>query len=95
MLGAATNDISVLVRLAVAERTISCIRYVASAARRFEPDSAFWRELLECLPNAPVVPDGVMPHPTRFVSMTGFTRHGAETVAVWIRPQPDLVPAHG
>ena len=91
MLGAATNDIPTLVHLAIAEQAVSTVRYIVSAARQFEPESVFWRELLERLPDAP---EGVMPHPTRFVSMTGFTRNGVERVTIWIRPWPELVPAH-
>ena len=35
-----------------------------------------------------MIPDGVMPHPTRFVAMTGITRKGVGLVTQWIRPWP-------
>jgi hypothetical protein len=47
------------------------------------------------LPESPEVKDGVMPHPSRFVSMTGITRTGSRPVAIWIRPRPDLAQVHG
>jgi len=36
-----------------------------------------------------------MPHPTRFVSMTGMTRLGMRSVAIWNRPHPDLALPRG
>jgi hypothetical protein len=95
ILGATGNDVEVLARLAVGERCISPMRYIADAAMRFEPDNSFWQCLLARLPQASPVKDGVMPHPTRFVSMTGMTRSGMQPVTVWIRPRPELVQAHG
>jgi hypothetical protein len=95
MLGAAGNDIGTLVQLAVPEQCTATIRYIAHAALRFEPDNAFWRQLLDRLPESPPIKEGVMPHPTRFVSMTGMTRAGMHPVTVWIRPRPDLVLTHG
>jgi hypothetical protein len=95
MLGATGNEVAVLARLAVAERCVAQIRYIAGAALRFEPDNPFWRQLLDCLPEAPPVKEGVMPHPTRFVSMTGMTRAGMRPVTIWNRPRPDLALAHG
>lgn len=95
MLGATGNDVQTLTHLAVAEQAVSCVRYIASAALHFEPGNRFWRQLLDELPDTPPVPDGVMPHPTRFVSMTGFTRQGPGRVTVWIRPRPELAALHG
>lgn len=95
MLGATENNVKVLARLAVIERCASPFRYVANAALRFEPENPFWRRLLDHLPEAPTPPDGVMPHPTRFVSMTGMTRAGMHPVTVWIRPRPDLALTRG
>ncbi|MGA2864993.1 MAG: hypothetical protein ABSF95_10970 [Verrucomicrobiota bacterium] len=95
MLGAAGADTALLARLAVAERCAAQVRYVASAALQFEPDNPFWRQLLNALPQTPPVKDGVMPHPTRFVSMTGMTRLGMRSVAIWNRPHPDLALPRG
>jgi hypothetical protein len=95
MLGATGNDLAVLARLAVAEGCVAPVRYIAGAALRFEPDNPFWQQLLDSLPEAPPVRDGVMPHPTRFVSMTGMTRGGVRSVTIWNRPRPDLALRHG
>ena len=95
MLGATGNDVETLAHLAVTERCLVAARYIATAALRFEPDNDFWPQLLERLPEAPPPKDGIMPHPTRFVSMTGITRAGIGPVAIWIRPRADLALAHG
>jgi len=95
MLGATSNDVEVLAHLAASERCAVPMRYIANAALRFEPNNPFWRQLLESLPETPPVKDGVMPHPTRFVSMTGMTRAGMHPVTIWIRPRSDLALTHG
>lgn len=95
MLGADGNDVEQLAQLVVAENATAPARYIANAAVRFEPDNPFWPKLLNLIPESPPIVEGVMPHPTRFVSMTGMTRAGVETVAVWIRPRPELTPARG
>ena len=95
MLGAAGNDLDTIVKLAIAEQTVSPLRYIATAAIRFEPDNTFWTQMLNDLPAAPLPADGVMPHPTRFVSMNGMTRAGIKTVCIWLRPGIDLAAAHG
>ena len=86
MLGAVGNDIAVLKRLAVTERCVPAVRYIAAGGLQFEPENPFWRRLLDQLPEAQPVKDGVMPHPTRFVAMTGFTRKGPGLVVEWQRP---------
>jgi hypothetical protein len=95
MLGAENNQVEILAALAVTERCISPIRYIARAAGQIEPDNSYWKRLLNSLPESPEVKDGVMPHPSRFVSMTGITRTGSRPVAIWIRPRPDLAQVHG
>jgi hypothetical protein len=95
MLGATGNDVETICQLARAENCVALVRYIADAGLRFEPDNRFWRQLLDQLPSTPPIPDGVMPHPTRFVSMSGITRAGVKIVAIWIRPRPDLASAHG
>jgi len=86
MLAAEGNDPRRLARLAVMERCVAPVRYVAEAGRRFEPGNPFWQDLLAMLPKTPPPKSGVLPHPTRFVAMTGFTRRGREVVAEWQRP---------
>ena len=86
MLSAEGNSPRRLARLAVMERSETPVRYVAEAGRHFEPDNRFWIELLEALPVVPQPKSGVLPHPTRFVAMTGFTRKGPGLVVEWQRP---------
>jgi hypothetical protein len=86
MLSAEGNTPEEIARLAEMERCQAAVRYVAECGRRFEPANAFWPDLLALLPAGPAPKSGVLPHPTRFVAMTGFTRRGVERVVEWIRP---------
>jgi hypothetical protein len=95
MMGSVGNQPVSLVELAIKERAIEPVRYIATSALTFEPENSFWHEILELLPPCRLSEVGVMPHPTRFVSMTGMTRNGVEKVTVWLRPRRDLVPLHG
>jgi hypothetical protein len=87
MLAAEGNEPAKIARLAIMERVDSVVRYIADCGQRVEPENVFWQRLVALLPNAkvPAKPD-VLPHLTRFVAMTGFTRNGRETVMQWIRP---------
>jgi hypothetical protein len=87
MLGAEGNNPRRLARLAVMERCVIPMRYIAEAGRRYEPENAFWRELIGLLPASLSPKPGVLPHPTRFVAMTGFTRQGPGLVVEWQRPE--------
>ncbi len=87
ILGAEENDPEKIALLAKHERCESIVRYVAEAGRRFEPNNKFWQRLLSLLPVTPAPKSSVVPHPTRFVAMTGITRRGVETVTEWIRPR--------
>jgi len=86
MLGAAGNSPDRLAQIATEERAEQVIGHIASAGRRFEPNNPFWVELTARLPKLAPLRSGVLPHPTRFVAMTGMTRRGVETVTQWIRP---------
>ena len=92
MLSAEGNAPEEIARFAELERCQAVVRYVAECGRKFEPQNPFWMNLLALLPRTPPPKSGVVPHPTRFVAMTGSTRRGAETVVEWIRP---AAPAHG
>ncbi len=94
MLGAEGNDSSEIGLLAQMERAAQLVRYVAMAGRHYEPDNPFWAELLTRLPETAPLKSGVIPHPTRFVAMTGLTRRGVQTVTQWIRPALSS-PVHG
>ncbi len=95
MLGSTGNNPLALARLAVAEHCVAPVRYIARAGLQFEPNNIFWQQLLDRLPESSPVTEGVMPHPTRFVSMTGMTRQGVRPITIWIRPRPDLSLTHG
>lgn len=88
MLGAEGNDPTTIARLTRWERSEQVVRYIAECGMKFEPTNSFWSGLLGCLPQTPPPKDGVMPHPTRFVAMTGYERHtGKKITAEWQRPQ--------
>lgn len=86
MLGAEGNSPSRIARLAVQERCEVVVRHVAQCGHTVEPENAFWADLLAYLPDTTQPPVDTLPHITRFVAMTGFTRRGRETVMQWIRP---------
>lgn len=86
MLGSEANSPERLARMAIRERCSAVVRYVAEAGRRYEPENPFWGRLLEGLPPTPLPRSGVLPHPTRFIAMTGFTRKGPGLVVEWQRP---------
>jgi hypothetical protein len=88
MLGAFGNDPAIVARLAIWERSEAIVRFVAECGRKFEPQNIFWRDVLDRLPECSVLKDGVMPHPTRFVAMSGYERGvGKKITTVWQRPQ--------
>ena len=86
MLSAEGNEPAAIARLTILERGEAVVRYIAEAGRKFEPQNPFWTELLKLLPFTPPPKSSVVPHPTRFVAMTGGTRRGVGTVVEWIRP---------
>jgi|SRR6266850_30562 len=95
MLGAEGNRTEKIVNLAKMESCEMPVRYIAKAGLQFEPNNQFWHDLLARLQHTREPKDGIFPHPTRFVSVTGFTRAGPGKVTVWIRPRADLALAHG
>ena len=95
MIGASGNRADLIAGLARREGCDVVVRHIARAGHQFEPDNAFWPDLLARLPETAEPPDGVLPHPTRFVSMTGLTRSGPGKVIVWIRPRADLAILNG
>lgn len=94
MVSAEGNEPRRLARLAKLERSEPVLRYVAECGHKFEPENAFWTELLTLLPETPPLPEGALPHPTRFVSMTGYVRGvGPKIVTQWERPRPRKLAA--
>jgi hypothetical protein len=88
MLNVDGNEPVHLARLAVMERCVALVRHIAEAGKKFEPENLFWPRLLSALPPSSPVKSGVFPHPTRFITMTGFTRRGPGLVTEWQRPRP-------
>ena len=88
MLGAIGNDPALVAKLALWERSEVVVRFVAECGRKFEPHNSFWGELLDRLPGCGAPKDGVMPHPTRFVAMSGYERGvGKKITTEWQRPR--------
>ena len=88
MLGAIGNDPAVIAKLAIWERCEAVVHFVAECGRSFEPHNSYWTELLERLPACSAPKEGVMPHPTRFVAMSGYERGvGKKITTQWQRPQ--------
>ena len=80
------NSPEKLARLAVEERSEVVVVYIATCGLKVEPENPFWHTLLAHLPKLPEPRPDLLPHITRFVAMTGFTRRGKETIMQWIRP---------
>lgn len=72
--------------LAVQENCADVVRHIASCGHKFEPENSFWKTLLDLLPEVKVDTDRV-PHPTRFVEMTGIDRGKVGVFTRWIRPR--------
>ena len=73
--------------LADAENCAGLVRYIAACGRRYEPENAFWRDLLNSIPETEMDVDQ-LPHPTRFVEMTGIDRGKVGNFTRWIRARP-------
>lgn len=88
MLAAEGNRPESLAGLALRERCGMVVRHIAACGHDVEPENPFWSRLLEQLPADATAPRAdVLPHPTRFVAMTGLTRNGAGNLKQWIRPR--------
>lgn len=86
LLGAPDVRAEEVASLAVQEDCAGIIRYIALCGRRFEPENPYWASLFAKLPDAKFDPDG-LPHPTRFVEMTGIDRGKVGLSTRWIRPR--------
>ena len=78
-------DVSALAELAEAEGCAGLVRYIAECGRKYEPDVAFWTQLIDRLHEAKI-PEIPLPHPTRFIEMTGMLRGKVGFFTHWIRP---------
>ncbi len=90
LLGAADVDAEEVASLAIQENCASVVRYIALCGRRYEPENLFWQELLDRLPDV-AVDASEMPHPPRFVEMTGIDRGKIGALTRWIRPRQPVV----
>lgn len=89
LLGSPAIRAGALVRMAVMERCVPIVRHIAESAARYDDvRREFWTEVLADLPAGRPVRAGVLPHPTRFVSQTGYTnpRRKTDRRTVWLRP---------
>jgi hypothetical protein len=86
LLGAPDVQADEAATLAVQENCADVVRHIALCGSRFEPDNPFWPTLLARLPNVKVDTDR-LPHPTRFVEMTGIDRGKVGRFTRWIRPR--------
>ena len=91
MLAAEGNRPESIASLALRERCETVVRHIASCGHEVEPANPFWDKLLRLLPasHSEPLPDA-LPHPTRFVAMTGVTRNGVGNLKQWIRPRAPL-----
>jgi hypothetical protein len=70
-------DPAELVRLAERERVSRPLAYIARAGIVHDPaHREFWTQIVEALGQQRAVPEGALPHWSRFVSQTGVTREG-------------------
>jgi len=86
LLGAPDVQADDVAALAVNENCADVVRYIALCGRRFEPENYFWQTLLDLMPNINIDTDK-LPHPTRFVEMTGIDRGKVGVFTRWIRPR--------
>jgi hypothetical protein len=86
LLGAPDVQADEAAALAVQENCAAVVRHIALCGRRFEPENSFWKSLLARLPNVRMDADR-LPHPTRFVEMTGIDRGKVGLSTRWIRPR--------
>jgi hypothetical protein len=92
MMAADGNSPESLARLALRERCGTVVRHIAKCGHDVEPDNPFWKCLLERVPaESTTYRTDALPHPTRFVAMTGLTRNGAGNFKQWIRPRTPIV----
>lgn len=89
LLGSPDLDPHKVSTLAVSEGCVEIARYIALCGHRVEPENSFWRALLDYLPEVKVDAD-TLPHPTRFVEMTGIDRGKVGLSMRWIRPRQTL-----
>jgi hypothetical protein len=86
MLGAHGISAGKILRLARLERCETIVRYIAECASHVEPAHPLWQTLLHGIPASPSLAPDILPHPSRFVAMSGLDRTGRNPRTQWIRP---------
>jgi hypothetical protein len=84
LLGASDVNAAEVAALTLRENCVEVVRHIAISGRRFEPNNSFWRTLLDQLPEVKIDTDR-LPHPSRFVEMTGIDRGKVGLTTRWIR----------
>jgi hypothetical protein len=92
MLSAPDVDVSDLAALARREGCVNLVSHIAKCGSEVEPELGFWREILLEL-GEPSRDTTGLPHPTRFVEMTGINRGKIGIEKHWIRPVATLALA--
>jgi len=76
-----TCDAELLAFVGRRERVERSLAHIANAALQHDAgNESFWNKLLDRLGEQAPIPDGIMPHWSRFVSQTGVTRGGPGSV---------------
>jgi len=86
LLGALDVNPSEVSALAMRENCGDVVQHIALSGLRFEPRNPFWQNLLDQLPEVQISSDK-LPHPSRFVEMTGIDRGKVGLITRWIRPR--------
>lgn len=89
LLGAPGIEAEEVSAMATRENCAAVVRYIAECGQRFEPENSFWQTLLNLLPEIQI-DRNKLPHPTRFVEMTGIDRGKIGVLTRWIRPPQRL-----
>lgn len=89
VLSASDVDAADLAALAIEERCVPIVVWIATCGADVEPEHSFWTELTDRLPEPELVLSA--PHPTRFFAMSGIDKGVKRTTRQWIRP--NLAPA--
>lgn len=92
MLSAPDVEVAALAALSVAERCGGIVHYIADCGHEVEPENEYWMRLRSEL-STHVYEATEMPHPTRFIEMTGVTRGKIGIEKHWVRPIPALALA--
>jgi hypothetical protein len=85
LIGAKGVSAEKLALLAEKERCASVFAHIANAGKKVEPTNPFWSDVLKQLPKRNLSFPPLLPHWTRFVSMTGITRQGGNHTE-WLHP---------